>query len=281
MSIPLKTRKVIKDVLPQIEAELQKASASTGVTLSWDDNTAEIYTALESAGENIGKIIEYFQAFSAAVAKIVAEDELSKQALETVLNNAGGKIVLRIIPNSAEDSYFNFSDAGLFIDVKPSYWGSWLSYYNAESFTKNCKVDAFGHQVTLALKRDINKGIVSIEAEMARVAAKYGKPVTFEVDWAALLTHLKANNSETVGTQAVLYAKQFADTFLKFIENADNKEAIEEQLADDKVTFLLAASSDEDKYWQWNGGTLQMQVKASYWGSWLSYYDATRLEATL
>jgi len=71
------------------------------------------------------------------------------------------------------------------------------------------------------------------------------------------------------------------EAFTKFCKDNDNKEALEEVLTAGKVGIRIAEANAPDSYWIIEDGTLWMETKIGYFGSWLTYFDADRLEKKL
>jgi len=76
----------------------------------------------------------------------------------------------------------------------------------------------------------------------------------------------------------------FSESFISFISNADNKEAIQEKMTANKFGFqFLPKDNPNDVGWAWENGALCMQVTGNAFGYWIisSYYSPEKLEATL
>jgi hypothetical protein len=283
MSIPLAARKAIKEAVPKGEAALKKAGEAVGETLVFTDNTAELWTALGESYQ--GKLAEGFPVYYETLATVFqefAKDPLRLAALKDRLKKVGGKVLISIADSNAADNYFLFKTDALHIDVKQSYWGSWMTYYSAAALEKQLDNEWAGHKLPLAVRKNIDNAMPQIADQMKSASAAYGAELKFDTEGlGALYSHVGSRAGEDFGDKVVAYAKQFATTFSEFVKNPDNKEAIQGALKTNKIGFQLAADSAEDKYWIWEGGSLLMQVKAGYFGSWHSYYGTSQLEATL
>jgi len=283
MSIPLAARKAIKESIPKAEAALKKAGEAIGETLVFTENTAELWTALGDSQQT--KLAEAFHVYYESLATVFqefAQDPVRIAALKDRLKKVGGKVFLKVVDSSGPDNYFLFKDDGLYIDVKQSYWGSWMSYYNASALEKQLSVEWGGHKLTLAARKNLNSAMPQIAEHMKRASTAYGTELTFDTDGlAALYSHVGTRAGDDFGDKVVVYVKQFADTFSEFVKNPDNKEAIQDALKTNKIGFYPDSDSATDTYWVWKEGSLRMQIKASYFGSWHSYFGTSQLEKTL
>lgn len=281
-TIPLKSRKAIKEAIPLCEAQLARAGTAVGVTLSFVDNTPELFVGLGDRGENLGpELPKYFSALADAFTEF-AKNETRKEALQEALNQVGGKVKLQLIGSNDTDKYFSWTADELHIETKPSYWGSWLSYFNAEYLENSLEVTYYDVKMPLEVRRKIIGAIPEVNTHIKRASDAYGAELTWEVDYGKLVNFIGVDKAKSLDSSLAAYAKQFADTFSEFVKaDPDNKEAIQEAFTANIVGFDYADSSASDKYWTWQDGKLLMQVKASYWGSWLSYFNTANLEATL
>jgi hypothetical protein len=280
--IPLKSRKAIKEAFPKVEAELARASQAIGVTLSWVENTGELFFALESRGENLGpELPKYFTELVNTFTEF-AKNEVRKEALQEALNQVGGKVKIVTVGSSETDRYYSWSADELRMEVKASYWGSYLSYFNAGYLEASLNVTYFDVKMPLEVKRKIVAAIPDVNNHIKRASDNYGAELTWEVDYGKLVTFVGEYKAKELDTHLPAYAKQFADAFSEFVNaDPDNKEAIQEAFTANIVSFHLADNSENDKYWIWQDGKLLLQVKAGYFGSYLSYYNGGNLESTL
>jgi hypothetical protein len=280
--IPLKSRKAIKEAVPLVEAELARASQAIGVTLSFIDNTGDLFEALESKAESLGpELPKYFAEVTKTFTEF-AKNEVRKEALQEALNLVGGKVRLVIVPSSTNDLYFVFTADELQIQAKANYWGSYLSYFNQDYLEAGMKVEYHGVKMPLEVKRKIVEAIPNVNREIKRASDTYGAELTWEVDYGKLVTFVGESKAKELNTHLVAYAKQFADAFGAFVSaDADNKEAVQEIFTANIVGFDYADSSASDAYWVWKDGSLLMQIKANYFGSYLSYFNGEYLEKTL
>lgn len=282
--IPLKDRKAIKEAVPLAEAEVKKAGDALGITLTLVENTGDLYEALGDKGPSLAESYPKYFAQLVQTCTEFAKNATRKEAIIGKFNAVGGKVTIKIIDSSASDAYYNFSSDALLIEVKASYWGSWMSYYNAEYMEKVITVDFQGVEVPLIAKRNVNEFIPQIEAELKKASAVYGHELTWQIEkLGAVAAWLKADNRsiDDFGAKVFDYVKQFVTTFSNFVKNADNKEAVEDAFKTNQVGFKTVSSSESDVYFLWEDGSLLLQVKSSYWGSWLSYYKEEYLEKTL
>jgi len=282
-SIPLKVRKALKDeTLPQIAAELAKCSEVLGVTLSFIDNTPDIFTALQDKGDATAEVIAYFTQLTAMINEVAA-NPVAKEALAAALRNAGGKIGVKVFP-SDPGSYFVFSADALWITVNYDYWNLWVTHHDAEQLEKALPAEESGSgSVPLVTKKTIAVLKPELDAAIAAASAAYGAPITFEVDYGYAWKWWGKDDGQAaeLANSVCNYAKQFSEVFVAFVANADNKEAVQEKFTTNTVGFLWDKDGSDDRYWVWQDGKLLLQVNPSYFGSWLSYYDAEKLESTL
>jgi len=119
---------------------------------------------------------------------------------------------------------------------------------------------------------------------MKKLSDVFGSQLTWDMDQ---LPHvyewLKKDSkaTEDFGSQVLAYVEQFSKTITDFSKNPDNKEALQDAWKTSRAGFKMEDSSATDVYFLWSDGNLLMQVKPSYWGSWLSYYNPEYLEKTL
>jgi len=283
MSIPLGARKAIKESVPKAEAALKQAGEAVGETLIFTDNTAELWAGLgESYQSQLADWFPKYYEILATVFQEFAKDPLRLATLKERLKKVGGKVLVTIADANGPDNYFLFKDDGLHIEVKQSYWGSWMSYFSVEALEKQLNVEWAGHTLALPVRKNINEAIPKIGEQMARASAAYGAELKFDTDGlGALYSHAGSDAGTDFGDKVVLYAKHFADIFSEFVKNPDNKEAVQGALKTNKIGFQLDSDSAKDVYWIWKDGSLLIQVKKGYFGSWLSYYTGAALEATL
>jgi len=282
--IPLKDRKAIKEAVPKAEAEVKKAADVLGTTLTCVDNTGDLYEKLADRAVDLGASFPlYFEALAKASAEL-SKNPLQKDALRDRLAGCGGRVLIEIIDASGPDNYWAFKDDGLHIEVKQSYWGSWLSYYNAEKLESMLSVDLGGVQLPLAVRRKLAEYEPKIEATLKKASDTYGSQLTWDMDQIPhVYEWLKKDGraTEEFGSQVHAYVEQFAKTLGEFCANPDNKEALQDAFKTNRAGFKLEDSGATDVYWIWSDGNLLMQVKQGYWGSWLSYYNSEYLEKTL
>jgi hypothetical protein len=282
MSIPLAARKAIKESIPKAEAALKQAGDAIGQPLVFTDNTPALWTGLGESYQ--AQLADNFHLYYEKLAKVFqefAQDPLRLSNLKDRLKKVGNKVLVTLVEDGP-DNYYQFKDDALHIEVKPSYFGSWIDYYSADVLEKLLSVEWGSHKLSLAARKNIDSALPQIAAHMKRASDAYGTALSFDVDGlGALYAHIGERAAEDFGDKVVEYAKQFADVFSEFVQNADNKEAVQGALKTNKIGFLLDADSASDVYWAWKDGSLKMQVKPGYFGSWLSYYAGPALEATL
>jgi len=282
--IPLKDRKAIKEAVPLAEDFVKKASDALGVSLQCVNNTEELYVGLGASSPQLAENFpKYFERLF-EVAKEFAADEVGLGPFKERLNAVNGKIQISLVGSNEPDRYWNLKADALHVEVKQGYWGSWLSYYNKEYMEKNLSANFQGVNLSIATLKNIQTALPKVHAHLQRASAAYGAEITWEEEKLhEIFTWLEKNKVDTknFGDIVEKYSEQFANTFSKFVENSDNKEAIQEVFTTNKVGIHMAGSSDGDLYFLWKDGVLLLQVKSGYWGSWLSYYNEQYLEKTL
>jgi hypothetical protein len=283
MAIPLAARKAIKESVPKAEAALKQAGDAIGEPLVFTDNTPALWTGLGESYQ--GALAANFHVYYEKLATVFKEfstDPLRLSTLKERIKKVGGKVLVTLVDDSSPDNYFQFKDDALHIEVKASYFGSWIDYYSAAALEKQLSVSWNSHSLSLEAQKNINKAIPQVAEHMKRASSAYGAELKFDVEGlGALYAHVGDRAGEDFGDKVVDYAKTFADTFSEFVKNPDNKEAIQGALKTNKIGFQLDADSASDVYWVWKDGSLLMQVKPGYFGSWLSYFSTSALEATL
>jgi len=282
--IPLAARKAIKESVTKTEVHVKAAADALGTTIQIVDNTADLFEKLGDKGAELGNgFHQYFEAFAKAAVEL-SHNQLQKDALRDRLGSVGGRVQITIVPSTDPDNYWDFKGDALHMEVKASYWGSWLSYYNAERLEAKLTADLGGVQLPLAVRRNIAEHEPLILAELQNLSNVYGSQITWDMDqipqvYAWLVSHQKGDAH--VGKQILDYVVQFHKAVAEFCKNPDNKEAVQDAWKTNRGGFLFADSAAPDVYWHWQDGDLRMQVKPSYWGSWLSYYNEQNLEKTL
>jgi len=140
-SMPLNTRKSLRAANEKITKFLTDASKLFGQTLTWVDTHQDIYDGLKAAGKTqdflftIGDTIsEYAKALSLAFTKFCKDND-NKEALQEVLTS--GKIGLRFAdPAKTADEFWVLADGVLWMEAKPNYFGSYMSYYDSDRLEK-------------------------------------------------------------------------------------------------------------------------------------------------
>jgi len=139
-SMPLNTRKSLKEAQVKIDKCMQKASKLFGAELSWVDNYQTIYDKLKAHGKSqdylfgLGaEIVQYAEQLAKAFEEF-CKDADNKEALQEVLT--AGKVGLRFLDPDADNKYWVIDDGTLWMEAQPNYFGSYLSYYSSDSLEK-------------------------------------------------------------------------------------------------------------------------------------------------
>jgi len=296
MSIPLKYRKVIKEAVAGLEERLKEASAISGVTLTFEDNTSEIYAAMAAVDESEPDKLKYLPDYGTLMVdafKTVATDDIGKEGLASLLNSAGGKVKFIIHPPSATlENYWVVDSTGFGIEIRSDSLGAWPGYYSADLIGKLASVQTEGAQMSLMQRKNLAEVEGDIAAAMKKVSEAFGSELTWDPDYGKLWNWLVENADpysvsdgwNNLGTAVSNYVTFFSDTLTEFLGNPDNKEAVQDKLTTKKLGFAyLPKSVDKDVEWAWVDGKLCLEVKAGAFGYWIttSYYSLDKLEATL
>jgi len=140
-AMPLNTRKNLADNQKKIEANVQAASKLFGKELSWVDNYQEIYDKLKT----YGKTEDYLWTFGDGLTEyskqlvtaftIFCKDADNKEALEEVLT--AGKVGVKLCDqNKSTDDYWVIEDGTLWMETKPGYYASYISYFDSDRLEK-------------------------------------------------------------------------------------------------------------------------------------------------
>jgi len=138
-SMPLNTRKSLKDGRTKIDALMKKVSTAFGSEIAWVDNAQEIYDKLKDpeVGKsqeylfNLGNVIlEYAKQFAATM-EAFCKDADNKEALQEVLTT--GKAGVRF---GEAENYWAIDDGTLWMEAQPRYFGSYMSYYDSDRLEK-------------------------------------------------------------------------------------------------------------------------------------------------
>jgi len=138
-TMPLLTRKSLKEVQSKIDAAMKQASTAYGKELIFIDNFQEIYDKLSKTKNedwlhHLGeRILSYPNQLSKAFADF-CKDTDNKEALEEVLTT--GKVGVRIVDNSAHDKYWAIEDGVLWMETKEGWFSSYMDNYNADSLER-------------------------------------------------------------------------------------------------------------------------------------------------
>jgi len=135
-SMPLNTRKSLKEGQTKIDKAMKEASKLFGKDLSWVDNYQEIFDKLKAAERSesylfsLGDEIAAYADRVAVVFKDFCKDQDNKEALEEVLTS--GKIGIKFVEENPE-KWWQIDDGVLWLATSKSYFGtSYLSYYSCD-----------------------------------------------------------------------------------------------------------------------------------------------------
>lgn len=139
--MPLNSRKCLKAAVAVMDKSLAEASKLFGKELTMVDNYQELYDALKSAGKSqdtlftFAKPLEDYAKQLVTVFQKFCKDNDNKEALEEVLT--AGKAGVRICDgNKSTDDYWVIEDGILWMETKPNYYGSYISYFDSDRLEK-------------------------------------------------------------------------------------------------------------------------------------------------
>jgi len=277
MSIPLATKKALKESIPKVEELVAKAGGALGVTLTFDDNTADLFAALDAPvkggrkGAELPKGLEVHAAWFPKLFEAFAEDPSRKEALTQILDGCGGKVGFTAHPTDPPPAHYDWSGGVFRIVVWIGYWGNdghYPSKFSPDQLEKLIKVPYQGiDSLPLAVKKALVAKEPLIVGHMSRASTALGKEVTWDVDYADLFANCsKYRNFAISGLTPEWaniiegYAKQVGDVFTTFCANADNKEALADAMSTGKVGFWFMGSDYQDKPWKMDTGRLGIGV---------------------
>jgi len=284
-SMPLNTRKSLSNAAKDITKCVQNASKAFGKELTFVDNYQEIYDELKTSGKSedylwtIGDPLkEYTQQMEKTIVEFCKNAE-NKEQLETELTT--GKIGVKI--GSDSDKYWFLEDGILWMYTQPSYFGSYLNYFDVERL---CGILGKNDALPLNARKNLKANIVKVNKSCASVSKLFGKELAWVDNFQEIYDKLKSSGKSqdylwTFGDQLSEYAQQVVTAFTVFCKDSDNKEALEEVLTSGKIGVRICDDSANEEYWVIEDGTLWMETKASYYGSYLNYFDSERLEKKL
>jgi len=125
-SMPLNTRKSLKDAQGKVDKAMQAASKSFGKELSWVDNYQEIFDKLKTSGWTdsnlfeLGNYIVYYPEQLAKTFEKFCKDNDNREALEEVLTS--GKVGVRLV--EANEKWWNIQDGCLWMESTIYQFGS-------------------------------------------------------------------------------------------------------------------------------------------------------------
>jgi hypothetical protein len=137
-------------------------------------------------------------------------------------------------------------------------------------------------KIPLKSRKSIKTFQEKAEPLIKKASAAFGKELTLIDNTADIFATLQtAGKSEdylfNLGDPLLSYVDQFVKFMVEFCKNADNKEQLEAELVTAKFGIRIIGDDADEKYLKLEDGVLWMEAKASWFGSYLSYYDETRL----
>jgi len=281
--LPLKTRKSLKDAQVKIDANLAKASKAYGSDVVWEDPSEQIYEALTSygktaeqlftIGDQINQYVDQFVKEITAFAKDADNNEQLKNEWST------GVLTVRVTDDAVP---FRLEDGKLIMETKANYWGSYLSEFTAGALEK---ILGLTDPMPLIVKKNVKKNQKLIEQKMTKISKVYGQELTWadnaqELYEARVAYGASESDHYTLGDAILLYVNQLDTELTKFCKDADNLEALKDELAGGQVGVRIKDDAS-DKAWAIEDGNLWMETKANYWKSYLSEFSAAKLESIL
>jgi len=138
-SMPLNTRKSIKDAQAKIDKAIAAASKSFGKELSWVDNYQELYDKLKKESWQdsnlfeLGNYVVYYPEQLAKTFEKFCKDTDNREALEEVLTS--GKVGVRLVETN--EKWWSLVDGCLWMDAVAYQFGSsYISNYDAEKLER-------------------------------------------------------------------------------------------------------------------------------------------------
>jgi hypothetical protein len=277
--LPLKTRKSLKDALVVIEANVAKAAKVYGGDIVWEDPSEAIYEALTTYGKTAEQLFTIGDNFKQYVDQFVKEitvfckDEDNKEQLTTEWST--GILSLRVTDDAVP---FRLEDGKLIMETKANYWCSYLTEFTAGALEK---ILGLNDPMPLIVKKNVKKNQKLIEGKMAKVSKVYGQELTWADNAQDLYEARKnygASESDhyTLGDAILLYVNQLESQMTAFCKDADNLEALKDELAGGQVGVRIKDDAS-DKAWVIEDGNLWMETKANYWKSYLTEFSAPKL----
>jgi len=281
--LPLKTRKSLKDALVVIEANVAKAAKVYGGDIVWEDPSESIYEALIAYGktpENLFTIGDNFKQYVDQFVKEITVFSKDPDNLEQLKNEwSTGIITLRVTDDAVP---FRLEDGKLVMETKANYWCSYLSEFTAAALEK---ILGLADPMPLLVKKNVKKNQKLIEQKMAKISKVYGQELTWadnsqELYEARVAYGAQATDNYTLGDAILLYVNQLESQITAFCKDADNLEALKDELAGGQVGVRIKDDAS-DKGWAIEDGNLWMETKNNYWKSYLSEFSSSKLESIL
>jgi len=286
-AMALNTRKSLKASQPEIDKAMREASTVFGKELVWIDNFQELYDRLKKANKSddwlwkLGEPIKNYPKKAALTLSEFCKDLDNKEQLEAELSS--GKIGVRIVDNSKNDVYWSIEDGVLWMETKEGWFGSYMDAYSNEALaTKLGKSDS----MPLNTRKSLKSVQPKIDTLLKDVSTSFGKELQWIDNYQELYDRLKKSGKSDdwlwkLGEPLLNYPSQLAKAFSQFCKDADNKEALEEVLTTGKVGVRIVDNSKQDVYWFIEDGTLWMETKEGWFGSYIDAYNSDALEKKL
>jgi hypothetical protein len=297
VKLSLKAKKNIKSANEAIATETKNASSVFGSTITWEDSFDAIALQLESAGkggdglETLGdKIVLYVKQIAIAFVEVLKDEDFASSLKHFF---TAGIVGLLIVPDGEYEKYWRLVDGKLFMLTTIGYFGSYHSYYNSsyltaileaspDSLQKGGITTGSTYSFTIKALKNLKAVQGEITSNVASLSKAYGKEVKFDTDPVALLNQLEGKTDiESLGKNILLYVKQASEQVAVFSKDADNLEALQDVWSTDVIGIKIVADNEYEKYWRLENGSLYMLTTKGYFGSYLSYYDAARIESIL
>jgi hypothetical protein len=282
-AIPLITRKNIDKAKQTIAGIMQKISKDFGSDVTFEDNTQEVFDELKTYGRSEDQLykmgdelVSYFQQIQKELTPFCKDaDNLSQLQGEMSASVIGVKV------GTSFEKPLALEDGKLFLQTKPNYWSSYLSEFTGANLEK---ILGLSDPIPLITRKNLAKSKKAIATSMEKINKAYGQ----ELAWAdndqetydALITYGKSKEDlYTLGDQILSYVKQAEKEMIAFCKDADNLEALQEELSGAQIGVKVV--SEHEKPWGHEGGQLWMYTKPNYWNSYLNEFTASKLESIL
>jgi len=273
-----------------IAEALEQISKLMGEAFTWEQGIEDVFRGLTAGGktDQLDKAgtttASYAKQFVTLFTEFAKDADNKAQLKKEVPEN---KISFRIQEkkeDGPEVPELTIENGVLYMVSTAGYFGSWLSSKNSEAL---CKILGTKDPLPLNVRKNVRDSLVKVNKSMEAIAKAIGKPARWQVDvqnvYDRQISEVKARPEDLftkIGNGLVGYAEQLKTIITKFCENADNKEALNDEFSGSEFVcgVRIVDSGKESVYFAKEDGTLWMNASSSYFGSWISSYTGAELE---